>query len=61
MVSREEMLRERELLENKIQDVILKFEEKTGLSVNYIEVRHEVGEEGQLSIPWIAVDACLNG
>lgn len=60
-MNRKEMLRERELLENKIQDVVLKFEEKTGLSVSHIEVRHESKTVGQPPIPWVAVDVCLDG
>lgn len=57
-MNRKDMLRERELLENKIQDLVLKFEENTSLSVVYVEVRHEPGVS-ELSIPWVTVEARL--
>ena len=60
-MNKKEMLRERQLLEDKIQDLVLKFEDKTGLTVSHIEVRHEQNIMGQHPLPWIVVDASLEG
>ena len=54
-MDRKEMLREKVLLEDKIQDVVIKFQEKTGLSVDLVDIRHEHEMGGELATPWITV------